>query len=1300
MLHKNLPLKKALLAMLLLCGFATVKAQTPNGFVGVGTTNPKAKLDISSDTSGILIPRYATKALADAVLPKLNATDHTGLLIFIAETPNQGFWFYDGLAWMQSKGQQGLQGIQGLKGDKGDAGTNGTIGLTGATGLQGLQGVQGLKGDKGDVGTTGATGIQGLQGIQGAKGDKGDIGTTGANGLQGLQGIQGLKGDKGDAGTTGANGLQGIQGAKGDTGVAGKGVPVGGTANQVLAKIDGTNYNTQWVTPTSGGGASELQKFTQAGKTGFRILGWDTTYNNPTGDKAINLTYNDGLGGNGGASGEISFATGFGSLASGQYSTAMGQYSKATANSSTSLGVQSTASGDKSLATGDNTIASGYNSTAMGGFTTASGGNSTTMGYNTTASGANSTAMGFQTTASENSSTAMGINTKASGQVATAVGYRIKAQSAGEMAIGIYNDTLTFADGVNTYLGVNDSNRVFTVGNGDDQHNIAHTAFVIQRNGNIGINQRRPSEKLDIAGSIKIVDGTQGVGKVLTSDADGKATWQTAGGASELQKITEAGNTGWRILGRDTSKYGNIGIGAIDFSSSTSASSTKGATGIFSTAYGINTTASGYSSSAMGTSTIASGANSTTMGNNTIASGNNSTAMGANTIASGDNSFAIGVSTKATAFLSTAMGYGTIADGSRATASGEQTIAKSFTETSIGYYNDTLIAVQPYSASSDSNRLFTVGNGTGLSTRKTAFVIQQDGNIGINQRRPSEKLDIAGSIKIVDGTQGVGKVLTSDANGKASWATAASGGAGFFKVSTTDANQIIYNSNTNYGKNFIVNADSTNWGSGVESKMFYMPSKFAFRAGAIGNKNWDKDSIGLYSFASGVYTIAKGIASTALGWLTTASGQNSTAMGQNTTASGNFSTAMGLNSTASGNNSTAMGNTTIASGTNSTTMGQNTTASGQNSTAMGNFTTASGQNSTAMGSNTTASSSSSTAMGNSTTASGYASTAMGWQTIATGDASLAMGYATKAKSFGEVVIGSYNDTLTSVNAGGYIGTFDRVFTVGSGTSSARKTAFVIQQNGRVGIGTGTTAITKGLLQIEGSVDYNPNQNIGYLNGGGSVGSFNNTNNTPYSIWASQRIAANEFNAFSDVRIKNVIGVSSNTNDLNTLAKIKITDYTMKDKVQYGNKAFKKVIAQELKAVYPLAVNVTTNFVPNIYQKATASNGWIALNTDLVKGDKVKIITANSTKELMVEEVANGKFKVATTDGEVFVYGKEVNDFHTVDYEALSTLNISATQALLKRIEELEAKVKEMATLKSDIEMIKTQLKISAASVSK
>ena len=45
-----------------------------------------------------------------------------------------------------------------------------------------------------------------------------------------------------------AVGFKGNTGAAGSTGTAGVGVIAGGTANQVLAKIDSTNYNTKWLT--------------------------------------------------------------------------------------------------------------------------------------------------------------------------------------------------------------------------------------------------------------------------------------------------------------------------------------------------------------------------------------------------------------------------------------------------------------------------------------------------------------------------------------------------------------------------------------------------------------------------------------------------------------------------------------------------------------------------------------------------------------------------------------------------------------------------------------------------------------------------------------------------------------------------------------------------------------------------------------------------------------------------------------------------------------------------------------------
>ena len=78
--------------------------------------------------------------------------------------------------------------------------------------------------------------------IQGAKGDTGATGATGP---------QGPKGDKGD---TGPQGPQGPQGPKGDTGPAGAGVPDGGTAGQLLSKMES---GTEWIDPPQSGAQSD-----------------------------------------------------------------------------------------------------------------------------------------------------------------------------------------------------------------------------------------------------------------------------------------------------------------------------------------------------------------------------------------------------------------------------------------------------------------------------------------------------------------------------------------------------------------------------------------------------------------------------------------------------------------------------------------------------------------------------------------------------------------------------------------------------------------------------------------------------------------------------------------------------------------------------------------------------------------------------------------------------------------------------------------------------------------------------------
>jgi hypothetical protein len=252
------------------------------------------------------------------------------------------------------------------------------------------------------------------------------------------------------------------------------------------------------------------------------------------------------------------------------------------------------------------------------------------------------------------------------------------------------------------------------------------------------------------------------------------------------------------------------------------------------------------------------------------------------------------------------------------------------------------------------------------------------------------------------------------------------------------------------------------------------------------------------------------------------------------------------------------------------------------------------------------------------------------------------------------------------------------------------------------IGMGTATPTQAKLVVNGSA--NNNLSFGYLNNLGAIGTGTGTNT--YSIYASARIAASEFNAFSDMRIKKVMGVSNSTNDLATLSNIRITDYKFVDSISKGNKIVKKVIAQELALVYPQAVSIHTDVIPDIYKQAEMVNGFVALENNFQVGEKVKIIFSEGEELLEITEVNANGFKVNSDRTEkVFVYGREVNDFHTVDYEALSTLNISATQELLKRIESLEKKVLDLTTenlilkaeahevegIKNDIEMLKGML---------
>lgn len=268
-----------------------------------------------------------------------------------------------------------------------------------------------------------------------------------------------------------------------------------------------------------------VDKITENGKTGYRIIGTNGTINannyGNIGSDAVDLSISQTASADAYQSATYNSSGGLLTAEQGAYG--------ALGNRSFAAGYESLANAEKSIAIGYKSKALGEDAVALGRYATATGGQSAALGNGATASNQYAFAVGKSVTASGNSSTAIGNEANASGAYSFVAGNTSTASAEGAVAIGenlIASNTNATVLG--TYNKVTDTDEIFSVGNGTSS--AQKNALVVNGSGEniklgVGLGANKGTQAIDANGTarlrnIPVVDNTA-VNSLVYADVDG-----------------------------------------------------------------------------------------------------------------------------------------------------------------------------------------------------------------------------------------------------------------------------------------------------------------------------------------------------------------------------------------------------------------------------------------------------------------------------------------------------------------------------------------------------------------------------------------------------------------------------------------------------------------------------------------------------------------------------------------------------------------------------------------------------------
>ena len=209
----------------------------------------------------------------------------------------------------------------------------------------------------------------------------------------------------------------------------------------------------------------------------------------------------------------------------------------------------------------------------------------------------------------------------------------------------------------------------------------------------------------------------------------------------------------------------------------------------------------------------------------------------------------------------------------------------------------------------------------------------------------------------------------------------------------------------------------------------------------------------------------------------------------------------------------------------------------------------------------------------------------------------------------------------------------------------------------------------------------------------------NTGTLPsVSIYCSGDVVGTAMRAYSDKRIKTNMHDMDNNESLIKLRNIKTKAFNYIDIISHSNQLHYGFIAQEVESVIPQAISKHKDFIPNIYDLADVLDRFtISLKTkstfsfvpDASGTILIKLYDAsNNPIETKIKNIIDDKtFEIADNinDTQIFVYGQQINDLHTVDKDQIFTVTTAAVQAIDKIVQTQQETISSLKTKNIELE---------------